>query len=67
MVVLAGDQGKYRRGSQASHRLHGLRAHEPGALPVEILLAKNYRQDFIAGNGKPFDRLRTLRAVNGKP
>ncbi len=52
MVVLAGDKGKYRRGSQASHRLHGLRAHEPGALPVEILLAKNYRQDFIAVSGK---------------
>ncbi len=52
MVGLERDQGKYRRGPQASHRLHGLRAHEPGALPAKILLAENCRQDFVGVNGK---------------
>ena len=52
MVGLARDQGKYRRSPQASHRLHGLRAHERGALPAKILLAENYRQNFIGVSGK---------------
>ena len=52
MVDLAGGQGKYSRGQQAPPRLHGLRTHEPGALPAKILLAKNYRQDFVGVSGK---------------